>query len=168
MKTIFLLLCGVLYVIGAVFFGWNYHETSVYVCLYWWPYICAVSTLPILLGLVLRIIKNKKHTLSMYALPCFASYSWLMFDIARHFIRHYEVCYNNNIDRMFYGCQNELKEIARLCSTDYATVNLSIYVVLFLIIMSLNTVCTLLAFPSLRSSKPKITSLCSTAQNQEC
>jgi hypothetical protein len=76
-----------------------------------------------------------------------------MFDIAKHFINHYEVCYASNIDKMFYGCQNELKEIARLCSTDYATVNISIYIVLFMIIMAVNMIGGLMAMPSLRRNR---------------
>ena len=150
MKSFFIILCSILYLIGFSLFGWNYHETSVYVCLYWWPYICTISTLPVVINLILRIIKNRKRTLSLFALPCAVSYSWVMFDIARHFIRHYEVCYNDNIDLMFYGCQNELKEIARLCMTDYATVNISIYVVLFLLVMTVNLGLTLISFPASR------------------
>lgn len=146
-KYLFLILCGILYVIGFVLFGWNYHETSVYVCIYLWPYICAFSSLPIVGCLVWRILKNKKRTLSLYLLPCAASYFWLMLDTARRFIRHYEVCYNNQIDAMFYGCQDELKEIARLCNTDYSTVNLVIYVGLFLLVVAMNSIGTVIVFP---------------------
>jgi len=148
MRILFLILCGILYVIGYLFFGWNYHETSVYVCIYLWPYLCACSTLPITFGSICKILYGIKRSLFTYVLPCAVAYSLIMFDLANRFITHYESCYGNNIDRMFYGCQNELKEIARLCNTDYATVNMSIYVILFLIIIKVNTVLGALAvFP---------------------
>ena len=41
MEYIFQILCGMLYVFGLLF-GWNYQETSVYVCIYAFPFLMLV------------------------------------------------------------------------------------------------------------------------------
>ena len=41
MEYIFQVLCGTLYVFGLLF-GWNYQETSVYVCIYAFPFLMLV------------------------------------------------------------------------------------------------------------------------------
>ena len=41
MEYIFQILCGMLYLFGLLF-GWNYQETSVYVCIYAFPFLMLV------------------------------------------------------------------------------------------------------------------------------
>lgn len=47
MELLFQILCGLLYLVGIPF-GWSYQETSIYVCIYLWPTICTLSTIPML------------------------------------------------------------------------------------------------------------------------
>lgn len=67
-KLIFVGLCGILYVIGLCL-GWDYREASVNICIYLWPALCVLSTLPITVGLIHRIVVNKGRWLSVLALP---------------------------------------------------------------------------------------------------
>jgi len=159
-KIIFGILCGCLYVVGFLF-GWDYQKTSVIVCLRWWPWICCLSTLPIILGLLIRIGKKKKMWLSLYLLPVSILYS-LMYYLEvcciyatyppRDIISIYPP--RDMIKINFMDCMNDLQNIANACGTTYENVNLIIYVELFILILLLNGALTYMAIPK-RTTKKK-------------
>ena len=143
-KIIFGVLCGCLYVLGLCF-GWDYQETSVYVCLRWWPAICLISTFPIIIGLIVRVVKNRKRWLSVFLIPVFVQYSMyycgMIVAINLHYPTDASIAYN------FNKCMTDLQNIAASCGTTYEMVNIIIYVELFLLIMLVNGGLTYLAFP---------------------
>jgi len=134
-KLIFGFLCGCLYVLGLCL-GWDYQEASVYVCLRWWPAICFASTLPIIVGLFIRIIRNKRRWLSLYLLPIVGAYSMLYWRIIQSVNAHYPT--TATIASNFNKCLNDLMNIASTCHTTYENVNIIIYIWLFLLIMLTN------------------------------
>ena len=141
---IFKFLCGILYVIGLCF-GWNYREASVYICIYLWPALCVLSTLPITVGLIHRIVANKSRWLSVFALPfawfyttCYITFSVLIYTYYTDGIYH-----NNPFDM----CMNDLQQIAREFNTTYEHVNIVIYVYLFALIWLVNGILAYIAKP---------------------
>jgi hypothetical protein len=141
---IFKFLCGILYVIGLCF-GWNYREASVYICIYLWPALCVLSTLPITVGLIHRIVANKSRWLSVFALPfawfyttCYITFSVLIYTYYTDGIYH-----NNPFDM----CMNDLQQIARERNTTYEHVNIVIYVYLFALIWLVNGILAYIAKP---------------------
>lgn len=141
MGLIFQILCGILYVIGLLF-GWTYQEVSIEICLKWWPWICFFSTLPIIIGLIKRIITNKKRWFAVYLLPFAISYSTIYYLVIKLINYRY---FKISVDP-FNDCMNDLIHIASKCDMTYAEVNLHIYVTFFLILIITNYVLTKLAF----------------------
>jgi len=155
-KIIFGFLCGCLYVIGLCF-GWDYQETSVHVCLRWWPAICLLSTLPIIIGLIMRVIKNQKRWLSLYLIPVSVYYSFYYIStimiINRHYPTDVPIAYN------FEMCMTDIQSIATACGTTYEIINMIIYVGLFLIIILTNGFLSYLAFPKNKNGKHMTTAI---------
>ena len=143
-KTIFGILCGCLYVIGLCF-GWDYQETSVHICLRWWPAICLLSTLPIIIGLIMRAIVNKKRWLSLFLIPIAVQYTYYYIGAVLSIYTHYHPSWS--IGYNFNKCMSDLQHIAATCGTTYEMVNLIIYVGLFSVIMLTNGFLSYLAFP---------------------
>lgn len=152
-KIIFGLLCGLLYLTGLCF-GWTYQEASVYVCIYLVPTLCIVSTLPISVGLVHRIVANKGRWLGIVALP----FSWLYtayyiaFTIAicNLFSDVFYIDYGSSIpivEQQFNLCMKNLQHIADTCNTTYEEVNIIIYVKLFILIVVVNGILAYIAKP---------------------
>lgn len=138
MEIIFEILCGCLYVIGLVF-EWNYKETSVYICIYLWPILCVLISLLPTVALVHNIIYNRRRILSIIGIPFAMLYTTLYSSIAGGLIEHYEYSrLRGGINAQFNQCMRDLQEIASMCETTYAMVNLKIYVELFIIILIAN------------------------------
>ena len=151
MKLIFDLLCGLLYLIGLCF-GWNYQETSVYFCIYIWPMLCILSTLPITIGLIHRIVVNKGRWLSMCDLPfawlytvCYITFTILIYRYYGDNI--YQNGTGNEIQRIFNMCMKDLQQIAAECNTTYEDVNIAIYIYLFALIIFVNGLLAYMAKP---------------------
>ena len=143
-KIIFEVLCGLLYVIGLCF-GWNYRETSVHICIYLWPALCVLTTLPITIGLIHRIVVNKSRWLSIVALPFVWFYTSCYIIFALLIYAYYsDPIYQNN---PFDMCMNDLQRIARECNTTYEYVNIAIYVYLFALILIVNGILAYIAKP---------------------
>ncbi len=143
-KLIFVGLCGILYVIGLCL-GWDYREASVNICIYLWPALCVLSTLPITVGLIHRIVVNKGRWLSVLALPfawfyttCYITFTVLIYTYYTDSIYH-----NNPFDM----CMNDLQHIAKDCNTTYEHVNIVIYVYLFVLIWLVNGILAYIAKP---------------------
>lgn len=150
LKLIFGLLCGVLYLIGLCF-GWTYQETSVYVCIYLWPALCTMTTLPISVGLVHRIVINKGRWISLLALP----FTWLYTACYITFTILVYTYYNDNIysgsmptiEQQFNMCMNDFQRIASACNTTYEEANIIIYVKLFILIVVVNGILAYITKP---------------------
>lgn len=130
-EDLFNLLCGFLYLIGIPF-GWSYQDTSIYICIYLWPILCCLSTLPILYISVLTIRKHKIVGMILMLLSGMYSFYYVFytnFIISR---------YGFGVPNAFNKCMIDLKFIAEQTRLSYAEINIFIYVVLFLGIISFN------------------------------
>lgn len=150
-KLIFRLLCGLLYLIGLCF-GWTYQETSVYFCIYLWPALCIISTLPITIGLIHRIVVNKGRWISVVALPLAWLYTACYITFTALIYRYYgDNIYQNGtgyeIQRIFNMCMKDLQRIAAECNTTYEDVNIAIYIYLFAFILLVNGLLAYIAKP---------------------
>ena len=134
-------LCGILYVIGLLF-GWNYQETSVYICIYLWPILCIVSTIPMMYTVTRNIVLNRKRYLNLFLLPFTYAYNAMYLFIFGNVLQHYCLVNSpigkNTVNIVFKQCYNDLVQIANSCNVSYAEANLHIYVVLFSIIVITN------------------------------
>ena len=130
-EGLFNLLCGFLYLIGIPF-GWSYQDTSIYVCIYLWPILCCLSTLPILYISVLTIRKHKIVGMILMLLSGMYSFYYVFYT---HFIISR---YGFGVPNAFNKCMIDLKFIAEQTRLSYAEINIFIYVVLFLGIISFN------------------------------
>ena len=131
MEIIFKILCGLLYCVGLPF-GWSYQTTSIYICIYLWPILCTLSTLPIVwqsvkltrrkpvMGMIFTII-------SLVYTSCYA-----LFTIDA--INRYNISNPNS----FTNCMIDLLSLAAYLGITYETLNILIYVVLFVVIISIN------------------------------
>lgn len=160
-------LCGLLAAFGKLF-GWDYEEVSVRVCIDWLPHICTLVTVPIIVGLIMRIVKNKKRLLGIYLLPAaithFLGYSTVASTMYNHY--HYQwvpagwddiIPEITDMHAIFMHCQHDLQEIAATCNTTYATVNMVIYVYFFAFIIILNSGLSIMAFPKRRNKNKTAT-----------
>lgn len=125
MELIFQFLCGLLYLVGLPF-GWSYQETSIYVCIYLWPMLCTLSTIPILW----ISVKRRKWILSVVSLLYTSVYVYFTIDV----INHYPI----SNPASFMNCMTDLKSLAAYCGVTYAEINLLIYVVAFILILLFN------------------------------
>ena len=141
---VFNFLCGLLYCVGCCF-GWSYRETSVYICIYLWPALCVLSTLPISIGLIHRIIINKGRWVSFIMIP----FAWFYTSCYILFANLIYAYYNDTIYKSnpFDMCIKDLQQIARECNTTYEYVNIVIYVYLFLFILLVNGILAYIAKP---------------------
>lgn len=131
MTELFQLLCGLLYMVGYPF-GWTYQETSIYICIYLWPILCCLSTVPIIFVSLSCIVKHKISgivltLLSVVYLMYYLFYTNLVIDR-----------YNISNVNSFNNCMLDLQMIARQTGVTYEELNIYIYVVLFIIIMTIN------------------------------
>lgn len=154
MKILFSLLCGLLYLIGLCF-GWTYQETSVYICIYLCPILCVLSTLPITVGVIHRIVIDKGRWLSICALPfiwlytlCYVIFTKLIFYYYNDGY-YYAEFYNEppSIAQHFKVCMNDLQRIATDCNITYEEANIIIYVELMLLIFITNGILAYIAKP---------------------
>lgn len=131
MKIIFTILCGLLYCIGIPF-GWSYETTSIYICIYLWPIICTLSTIPIIWQSI-KLVSRKKMLgliLVLLAIIYTAYYGYYTLEAIHH--------YNINDPHAFMNCMLDLKSLASYFEISYETVNILIYVVGFTVIVTFN------------------------------
>lgn len=126
MDKIFQFLCGYLALIGRPF-GWNYEKASVYICIHLWPLICVV------MSLVMLVIAVSTTNLLCIA----ACIIYFLFNVFGYWavIKHY---YPGTINEIFTHCYADLMTIAKEWNTTYAIVNLVVYVLAFILIMTLD------------------------------
>lgn len=130
MELLFQILCGLLYLTGK-FFGCDYQTTSIIVCIYLWPLLCTISTIPIIIG-ILHASKWKISTI--FLLISSIIYTGVYSKLTYDFIERYNI----NDSASFMNCMIDLQSIANLIGVTYATLNILIYVVLFSIILLFN------------------------------
>lgn len=139
MGLIFNSLCFLLSLIGQLF-NCSYTEISVYICIYLWPILCIISTLPIILVIIYNITAVKKILYKfLYIILLIISYlySMLYYTIYTQFINYYKMSpeWANSI---FSACKSDLIQLATENNISYATINIYIYVYLFLLIIIIN------------------------------
>lgn len=133
MEYVFNFLCGILYLIGLPF-GLSYQETSIYVCIYLWPTLCTISTIPIL---VVSISKIKYHIITGIVLSIISLiYSAYYVYYTNLAIETYNICDKNS----FMKCMLDLKFLAEYLNVSYAELNLFIYVIGFGLIIGFNLI----------------------------
>lgn len=126
MERIFDSLCKCLALIGKLF-GWDYYKASVLICIHLWPLLCVVMALVMLAMAFLSANPLWISVCSIYVLFNLFGY-WLA-------IKHY---YPGTIDEIFTHCYSDLMTIAKEWHTTYAIVNLIVYVLAFILIMTLD------------------------------
>ena len=124
MEKFFQFLCGCLAQIGRSF-GWNYEKASVYICIHLWPLLCVVMSL-VMLGIAVSTINP---------LWIAASIIYFLFNVFGYLavVKHF---YPGTINEIFTHCYLDLMTIAKEWNTTYATVNLVVYVLAFILIMT--------------------------------
>ena len=124
MDKIFQFLCGCLAQIGRPF-GWNYEKASVYICIHLWPLLCVVMSL-VMLGIAVLTANSLWITVCIIYFLFNSFGYWAV-------INHY---YPDTINEIFTHCYSDLMAIAKEWNTTYAMVNLVVYVLAFILIMT--------------------------------
>lgn len=122
-KLIFAILCGILYVIGLPF-GWNYKETSVYICIYLWPLLCVACAM----FTTYKAIRKKKKVFII--VNCIIFVLYIMFTWA--IFAYYS---GLSVEDQFNDCMLKLYGLSDHTGLIYEAINLLIYVVLFSLIV---------------------------------
>lgn len=131
MKILFWFLCGLLYLIGYPF-GWIYEEISIYICVYLWPCLCTLSTIPIILISFKKILSKKilGVLFSILSIIYFLYYCYY----TNLIICRYSISKLNS----FTNCMLDLKIIAEYYKISYEELNILIYVIGFILIITFN------------------------------
>ena len=132
MDRIFQFLCACLARIGRTA-GWNYEKASVYICIHLWPILCIAMTVVMLSMALLSANPLMITVCSIYVLFSMFGY-WIV-------IKHY---YPGSIEEIFEHCYSDLMTIAKEWHTTYAVVNLVVYVLAFILIMTFDVALILL------------------------
>ena len=129
MKELFTFLCGILYLIGYPF-GWSYEDTSIYICIYLWPILCCISTLPLWIVSIIHINKIKGIIFTILS----SIYSLYYIYYTNLVIARYSIDNKNS----FMNCMLDLKILAERLNISYEELNIFIYVILFIGIILFN------------------------------
>lgn len=121
MDFIFEFLCGILYLIGYPF-GLSYEETSIYVCIYLWPSLCVLSTIPIIWASVKRIKVNR-----IVGIVCLL-FSLIYFSYYCYYTNFIIERYNISNPNSFNNCLLDLKSLSEIIKISYANLNMYIYI----------------------------------------
>ena len=65
MSEVFYLLCGLLYLIGLPL-GWNYEDTSVYICIYAFPVLVTLPFLGMFIRMLRLVVTGRRRVLSSF------------------------------------------------------------------------------------------------------
>lgn len=126
MSSLFYFLCGVLYVLGLPF-GWNYEETSVYVCIYAFPFLVVLPFIVMVVRMLMLIIYGRRKIfgsmlliVSLFLLYMVSGMSYVYFDIFN---------IDGSIHEKFLFCMNYLSNYAGRIGMTYEELNMAIYVI---------------------------------------
>lgn len=122
-KAFFTFLCGVLYVIGLLF-GWDYQETSVYICIYACPLICVFFSL----FSTYKAIRRKYNPFIVVN----GGLSVLYIIITWSIFSYYSAL---SVKDQFNDCMRRLYALSDTIGISYEALNLLIYVVLLSLIV---------------------------------
>ena len=131
--AIFYLYCGIIVGIGYLL-GWSYQQTSVYVCIYLWPVLLGMSSLPILYNSIKNALRKKTFGSALWAVASVA-YTSLFGVICKLIWEHYNQL---TIQQKFSTCMNDLIVHAEKLNMSYNELNLLFYIVLFAAIVVIN------------------------------
>lgn len=134
MEIIFKILCGILYCIG-LFFGYDYKEISVYICIYGCPIICILMSLILNITITNRLFKKVTVIkIILWLISCvYIAFNLTFFSyICQH--------YSGDVYVIFDQCVRDLQYIAFTCNTTYEYCNIVIYVYLFFSIIIANII----------------------------
>ena len=134
MEILFTILCGLLYLVGYPF-GLTYEETSIYICIYLWPILCTLSTIPIIFISLKKLFIDKK-LISILFLALSTIYTTLYSYYTVLLINKYNISNPN----AFTNCMLDLKVLAEYYEISYETLNILIYVVGFVFILLINRI----------------------------
>lgn len=126
MSSLFYFLCGVLYVLGLPF-GWNYEETSVYVCIYAFPFLVVIPFMVMVIRMLMLVIYGRRKVfgsilliISLLLLYMVSGMSYAYFDIFN---------IDGSIHEKFLFCMNYLSNYAGRIGMTYEELNMAIYVI---------------------------------------
>lgn len=132
MELIFKILCGGLYFIGSCF-NLTYKEVSIIICIYLWPIICTLSTIPLVVS-SFKLLVNKTM-LGLFCTIFSLGYTLMYITFSILVMKSYSI---SDSDFSFDRCVINLTEIANGLNMSYAELNICIYVVGFILIVSFN------------------------------
>lgn len=131
--AIFYFFCAILYGIGFIL-GWNYQEASVYICIYLWPVLLGLSSLPILYNAAKNLVR-KKNFPSVIHFALSAGYASVFVWICKYIWSRYN---QPTISGQFNKCMSDLTTHAEQLNLSYTELNILFYIVLFAIIVGVN------------------------------
>ena len=142
-KAIFAFLCGVLYVIGIPF-GWNYQETSVYVCIYTCPLICVFCAL----FTTYKAIRKKHKPFMVVNSVLSVLYILITWTIFHHYLAL-------SVKDQFNDCMSRLYFLSDTIGISYEALNLLIYVVILSIIFLFHLIEVLIINDSYKKTRTR-------------
>ena len=136
-SIVFGICCAILFVIGLCL-GWSYEESSVYVCISFWPYFMTyLLSLPSLYSIAMLFnARNVLMKLFNAAVALvFTIPTYMAFKMSMIMNGYYISKCNDNTKAMFDLCVKDLTEIAHRTGMSYYEVNIIVYCYSSLIIL---------------------------------
>lgn len=123
-QILFYLCVGVLYVIANTF-GISYEAASVYINLYFEPFLCITSCLLLLLPFLRRWRRNGLDVFCGTGIPSILGYTYLVAQAWLSFLTPY---IGKGINEQFYLCVEQMQNISNQWGMTYPQVNLIYFV----------------------------------------
>lgn len=134
--AVFYFFCGILVAIGYLI-GWTYQESSVYICIYLWPILLGLSSLPILYNSIRYAIQKRRVAPSIAHLAASALYVSVFGVICKLIWEHYN---QPTIQQQFDKCMSDLIVHAGQLGISYNGINILFYIVLFAVVVAINVI----------------------------
>ena len=125
MEYIFQILCGMLYLFGLLF-GWNYQETSVYVCIYAFPFLMLVPFVLTSARAFYIFLRGQRKTLTTILLLFVVAATGCAFAGSLCYFHKFNI--DGSVYDQYRYCMNWLYETAAHLHTSYEMLNIWIYV----------------------------------------
>ena len=125
MEYIFQILCGMLYVFGLLF-GWNYQETSVYVCIYAFPFLMLVPFVLTSARAFYIFLRGQRKTSTVLLLLLVIAATGCAFAGSLCYFHKFNI--DGSVYDQYKYCMDWLYETAAHLHTSYEMLNIWIYV----------------------------------------
>ena len=125
MEYIFQILCGMLYVFGLLF-GWNYQKTSVYVCIYAFPFLMLVPFALTSARAFYIFLRGQRKTSTVLLLLLVIAATGCAFVGSLCYFHKFNI--NGSVYDQYKYCMDWLYETAAHLHTSYEMLNIWIYV----------------------------------------